>query len=67
MLTRDERIRWNDRMRKASRTPSPLPFRCECEDDDCNNIVYIAVDDFDQRRTQKPSGVHAAKHRKVPA
>lgn len=67
MLTRDERIMWNDRMRKASRTPSPLPFRCECEDDDCNNIVYIAVDDFDRRRTQKPSGVHAAKHRKVPA
>lgn len=67
MLKRHERIAWNERMRKTSRTPAPLPFRCECEDDDCNNVVYLSVDEFDLRKRQQPSGVRATKHRKVPA
>lgn len=67
MLTRDERIAWNDRLREGPPRSSPMPFRCECGDDECNNVVYLRVEEFDERKRQEPSGVTAAKHRKVAA
>lgn len=67
MLTREERIAWNDRLRGGPPRSSPLPFRCECGDDECNQVVYLRAEEFDERKRQVPSAVVAPRHRHVAA
>lgn len=65
MLTRDERIAWNERVRRGPPRAAPMPFRCECDDDECTNVVYLRVHEFDERRREGAGSVVAARHRRV--
>lgn len=67
MLTRDERIAWNDRLREGPPRSSPLPFRCECGDDECTHVVYLRADEFDERKRERPGTVTAPRHRATAA
>jgi hypothetical protein len=67
MLTRDERIAWNDRLRDGPPRSSPLPFRCECGDDECNHVVYLRAEEFDELKREEPSAVRAPRHRTTAA
>jgi hypothetical protein len=67
MLTREERIAWNDRLRAGPPRSSPMPFRCECTDDECIQVVYLRTEEYDEAKQREPSGVKAPRHRAIAA
>lgn len=56
----NERIAW--RSGELTAVEGPIPFLCECEDEDCTEVVRLSLDEYRRVRAEATQFVVALGH-----